>query len=222
MVTSLLENEGKSTVAVNLALSLAQKGKRVLLIDCDLRKPACGLILKQNQSFVGTAEVLQGKVALEDAVRQLEGSGLYLLSGRKNFRTATNLVSSAAMENMLRQAAVQFDLVIVDTPPMSLAPDAECIGAYTDAAVLVVKQNEARAGDINEALAVLERAEAHVLGCVLNNVMGSADFTPAFGYGAYGRYGRYGKYGKYGYGKYGYGKYGYGHYARKSGEGEED
>ena len=219
MVTSLLENEGKSTVAVNLALSLAQKGKRVLLMDCDLRKPACGLILKQSQSFVGAAEVLQGKAALKDAVRQLEGSGLYLLPGRKNFRTATNLVSSTAMEDMLRQAALQFDLVIVDTPPMSLAPDAECIGAYADAAVLVVKQNEARASDINEALEVLERTEAHVLGCVLNNVLGSADFTPAFGYGTYGRYG---KYGKYGYGKYGYGKYGYGHYARKSGEEDED
>lgn len=212
MVTSLLENEGKSTVAVNLALSMARKGRRVLLIDCDLRKPACGIILNLPQKNIGTAEVLQGEAAMESAVTRLENSGLYVLCGRKSLRTATNLVSSVAMENLLTEAALEYDCVIVDTPPMSQAPDAECIGAFADAALLVVRQNAADAGDLNEVAGILEKTGTHLLGCVLNNVYGSASYTPAFSYGSYGKYGRYGKYGKYGrYGKYGYGKYGYGY-----------
>lgn len=208
MVTSLLENEGKSTVAVNLALSMARKGKRVLLIDCDLRKPACSVILGSSLKTFGTAEVLTGEASLQNCVRKLDNSGLYLLSARKSLRTATDLVSSAAAGDMLRKAAAAFDFVVVDTPPMSMAPDAECLSEYADAALMVVRQNAADADDLNAALLILEKAKTHLLGCVLNNVYGPAGFAPAFSYGAYGRYGRYGKYGKYG--RYGYGRYGYG------------
>lgn len=206
MVTSLLENEGKSTVAVNLALAMARKGNRVLLIDGDLRKPACSKILNLPQKNAGTAEVLLGEAALADCIKRRENNGLYMLCGRKNMRTATNLVSSPAMEGLLSQAKAEYDFVIVDTPPMSQAPDAECIGAFADAALLVVRQDAAYADELNEAAATLERTGIHLIGCVLNNVYGSASYTPAFSYGAYGKYGRYGKYGKYG--KYGYGKYG--------------
>lgn len=208
MVTSYLENEGKSTVAVNLALSMAKKGKRVLLIDCDMRKPACRLILGiTEKQLPGTADVLAGKIEFDEAVRDLENTGLSLMTTRRSLRTATDLVNSSAMEELLQDAAEKFDIVIVDTPPMSVAPDAECIAAFAGAALLVVRQNEAFADDLNDAAAVLERAGAHLLGCILNNVYGSGGYSPAFRYGGYGKYGRYGKYGKYGYGKYGYGKY---------------
>lgn len=212
MVTSLLENEGKSTVAVNLALALVRKGKKVLLIDCDLRKPACGLILNVPQGNQGIAEVLQGKAALEDCVLQPKNTGLYLLPGRKSLRTATDLVSSPAMEALLRLAAANFDYVVVDTPPMSLAPDAECLSELVQASLLVVRQNEAYAPELNDAIAILDKARAHLLGCALNNVRGSGSFAPAFSYGSYGSYGRYGKFGRYGK----YGKYGYGHYGRNA------
>lgn len=205
MVTSLLENEGKSTVAVNLALALVRKGKKVLLIDCDLRRPACGLILNAPQGTQGVAEVLQGKARIEDCVLQPGSSGLYLLPGRKSLRTATDLVGSPAMEELLRLAAANFDYVVVDTPPMSLAPDAECLSELTDASLLVVQQNEALAADLNTAAAILDKAKAHFLGCTLNNVRGSGSFTPAFNYGSYGTYG-----------KYGYSKRGYGYYGRNT------
>lgn len=217
MVTSLLENEGKSTVAVNMALSLARKGRKVLLIDCDLRKPACGMILNLPQKNAGTAEVILGEATLEECVKKLPNSGLHLLSARKSLRTATDLVSSPAMEALLKQASADYEYVVVDTPPMSLAPDAECISGFADATILVVRQNDATVEALNEAASILENASSRLLGCVLNNVYGFGDFAPAFSYGLYGsygrygRYGRYGKYGKYGYGRYGYGSYGYGH-----------
>lgn len=215
MVTSLLENEGKSTVAVNLALSMVKRGRKVLLIDCDLRKPACHLILGQNNKTEGVAEILHGQVSVKDCVQVLEHNGLHLLTSKKSLRTATNLVNSPAMKAMLQEAADLYDIVIVDTPPMSMAPDAECISEFADAALLVVRQNEAKVNDLEDAVSILDKADCHLLGCVLNNVFGTNHFAPAFSYGAYG-YGKYSKYGKYG--KYGYGKYGYGRSTESSDE----
>ncbi len=203
LVTSYLENEGKSTVAVNLALSMAKKGKEVLLVDADLRKPSCSLILGFKEPMAGTTEVLQGKAALSECVVRPENSSLNLLAARKSFKTAANLVSTSAMEAMLREAARHYDLVIVDTPPMAVAPDAEAIVEFADASLLVVRQNAAAANDLNTAAAILSKA-SHLLGCVLNNVYGSDYFAPVFRYNSYGSYGKYGKYGNYS--KYGYGK----------------
>lgn len=214
MVTSLLENEGKSTVAVNLALSMAERGKRVLLVDGDMRKPACHLILNQSNKNLGVTDILHGNGTVHECAFKLENSDLYLLTAKRSQRTAVALVGTSAMEVLLNEAADEFDFVIVDTPPMSIAPDAECISEFADAALLVVRQNVALAEDLEETVSILERSNAHLLGCVLNNVFGSNRFAPAFNYGryGYGKYGRYTRYGKYGYGKYGYGK------ASKSGE----
>ena len=194
MVTSFLENEGKSTVSVNLALALAKKGKSVLLIDADLRKPACIRILGSTIQATSILDVLQEKMKLHECVRHMKKSGLDVLPGGKNLKMTMNLVNSPAMQKMLKEAAQKYDLVIVDTPPMALAPDSEVISAYADAAVLVVRQNVANANDINDAASILSR-NTNLLGCVLNNVHGSGDFAPAFHYGSYGDYGRYGQYG---------------------------
>ena len=202
MVTSFLENEGKSTVAVNLALSMVKKGRKVLLLDCDLRKPACAKILGEHQYEAGILEVLQGTAALTDCVKQMK-NGLHILVGGKSLRAAVSMSHSPQMKQLIEEAAGMYDLVIVDTPPMALAPDAECICEFADAALLVVRQNAATANDLNGAVAILNKS-THLLGCVLNNVFGSGDFAPVFHYGGYG-YGKYGKYGKYGrYGRYDY------------------
>lgn len=197
LVTSLLENEGKSTVAVNLALSMVKKGKRVLLIDCDLRKPACHLILNQSNKGTGVNELLYGQASLEECMLRLR-NGLCLIPGKKSLRTASNLMNTPAMSEMLKNAAEKFDFVIVDTPPMSLAPDAECICEFADAALMVIRQNEADAAELEDAIGVLDRSNAHLIGCILNNVYGSGEMAPAFSYKGYGKYGRYGQYSRYG------------------------
>lgn len=201
LVTSALENEGKSTVAVNLALSLAQKCRRVLLIDCDLRKPACCQILAQSWQGGGTAEVACGRLSLENAVRPYAGGQtLFLLLEGRPAGDSAAVAASEGMAALLAAARAAYDYVILDTPPMSAGLDAECLADLVDAAILVVRQNYASTKQLCGALDVLGGAGAEVLGCVLNDCR-TSPLTDRGGYGyGYGRYGRYGygRYGKYG------------------------
>lgn len=203
MVTSLLENEGKSTVAANLALSLAQKHNRVLLIDCDLRKPACHNILEHKQFASGIKEVLQGKANLADSVLRHQSSHLYLLLGKKGDQNVGDLITSERMRILLDWARKNFDYVVLDLPPMAAAADAEAMTALADASVMVVRQNEAVAPALNKAIAALEGRNAKLLGCVLNNVHSSRlSSGGGYGYGyGYGRYHKYNYYKSYGSGK---------------------
>ena len=200
MVTSVIENEGKSTVAVNLALAFAQKGKRVLLLDCDLRKPACHKILDYPWEGAGTIDVANGSASLENTVVQMKNTNLFLLLQRRNTRNSTDISGSDGMAALIQKAKECFDFVVIDTPPMSVAPDVECIMELADASLLVVQQNMVQADVINHAITALQGAQSKLLGCVVNNVYGvTLSHGGGYGYGyGYGRYGKYGKYGGYG------------------------
>lgn len=196
MVTSLLENEGKSTVAVNLALALAKKHDRVLLIDSDLRKPACHAILDQKKFSAGIKEVLQGKTGLSDAVLKYKRTNLDILFGRKGDKNVGDLIVSDRMDALLNWAREHYDYVVLDLPPMAAASDAEGMTGLADACILVVRQNVAAAPALNKAIAALESQRAKLLGCVVNNVFTSR-LSSGGGYGEY----KHNYYGSYGSGK---------------------
>ena len=202
MVTSLLENEGKSTVAVNLALSLAAKHRRALLIDCDLRKPACHAILEKKEFSAGIRELLRGEAGVEESVLPYGSTRLYMLLAKRGERNVGDMISSEQMGILLDWARENFDYVVLDLPPMAVASDAEGITALADGCVMVVRQNEAVAPALNKAIAALDGNRAKLLGCVLNNVHSSSMGSGSGAYG-YGGYYKYGKYGHYGYGSYG-------------------
>lgn len=200
LVTSALENEGKSTVAVNLALSLAQKHRRVLLLDGDLRKPACAKILDLAWQGHGVADVVRGEAEAAKSTRPYaEGSTLDLLLESRASHASGELAAGDGMAALIRWAREQYDVVVLDTPPMSAGSDAECLADLADASILIVRQGEAEVRLLSGALEVLYAARSELLGVVLNNCYASPlSGQGGYGYGKYGRYGGYGKYGRYG------------------------
>lgn len=198
MVTSVMENEGKSTVAVNIALALKHKYDRVLLLESDLRKPAVHTIMQQNDVKVTVKDVLLGGASPADAVIQDRNTGMYLMLDPKGIRNPGDILSSKAMNQLLQWTRENFDYVVVDLPPMSVATDAESVLEFADASLLVVRQNVVKTDALNRAIAAMKRGKAKLVGCVLNNVY-SSFLSSGQGVrgGHYGKYGKYGKYGAY-------------------------
>ncbi len=197
MFTSVLENEGKSTIAVNLALTMAQKGKKVLLIDCDLRKPACHLLLEQKVVGGGFRALLQETATCEEVLLTHKRNSLYMLLDDHGDGGSGDLLNSDVMRELLDWARREFDLVVLDLPPMSVAADAETVSDLADASLLVVRQNTVGTPSINKAVEVLEGGKAKLLGCVLNNVYSTfLSSGQGYQYGGYGNYHYYGSYGE--------------------------
>ncbi len=207
MVTSVQENEGKSTVAANLALAMSRKYDKVLLVDGDLKKPAMHKILGYQQEEFGTLpQLLRGEVKLSDCLLVDTKRHLNVLLCRTGTEDSSELLKSERMAQMIQAAREQMDVVIIDTPPMAVSPDAECIADVADASILVVRQDQVQVRVINDSIDILNTSRAELLGCVLNNFY-TTELAEHFGYGYGGRYG-YGV--KYGYG----GRYGYGYGSR--------
>lgn len=205
VVASVAENEGKSTVAVNIALALAQKSDRVVLVDGDLRRPAVHKILEQDlrpKQEIGF--YIKGKSHFDNMLVYDKRTGLYTVGGTRQLSNSTELVSSERTVELIDRLRERMEYVVIDTPPTSIMADAEVWAEMADYSVLVVKQNMTDTSDINDAIDMLEGSQSTLLGCVYNDVRpGVFDSLTmaAEGYGkyAYGRYsyGRYGRYGRY-------------------------
>ncbi len=192
MITSVLENEGKSTICVNLAIALAEKGKKVMIIDADLRRQALYKLFEYKDGGNDIEAVLTGKEQMTDAVHFHEESGVYILGGRRANSQEIELASSARMHDIIKATVPVMDYVIVDTPPMSVAADAEAISRYCDSTLLVVRQDSALVKDINDTIDVLRDSCKNFLGCIFNDASNeTSGLTYGYGYGKY--YNKYNK-----------------------------
>ncbi len=207
VVTSVLENEGKSTVASNIAQAFALKGKKTLLLDADLRRPAIYKVFDLKQPHVGLNQLFTGNKA-DEHITVDEKSGLNLLCTRNISAEEIASIKASEIRSLFDYLKEEYDYIIVDTSPLSVGADSESFVNVADAVILVVRQNEAKIRSINDAVDIFSKSSANFYGCIFNNVHGVGFTVGKYGYGKYGKYG-YGKYGTYSYGDgYGYG-YGY-------------
>ena len=189
-VTSAMMHDGKTTNAVNLAISVASTAKKVLLIDGDMRKPTVhryfGL---ENKN--GLSEILAG-LTNEVKIRKTNVENLHVLTSGQIPPNPTELFGSKQMDNLLEYVKEFFDYVIIDTPPINVVTDSAIIAEKITGYVFVVQSGKNRFNEISYALETLKQMNGNVVGFILNDLNGKS----ASHYGSY-RYGKSGYYGKY-------------------------
>lgn len=167
VVTSTMPEEAKSNVSVNLALTLAEDGKNVALVDCDLRKPVLHKYLKAGHNVKGVSNIVSNQCKLEEALLRLEQFKIIFLPAGTPPPNPSELLGSARMQQMIQQLRATFDYVIFDAPPISMVTDAAVIGNQVDGALFVVRSSYAPAESVEAAVKKLKDTGVKVLGAVL-------------------------------------------------------
>lgn len=232
-ITSAIRGEGKSTTAVNLAYTLAQAGKRVLLIDADLRLPTVHTKLGVRGT-PGLSNLLAGMVQSKDALvvsSYFKEDNWYILPAGDIPPNPSELLGSNRMRLLLESYSKAFNYILIDLPPVNVVTDAMAIASMIDGMMVVVRENHSTRSSLDACMYQMSKLGPKLLGFVMTDAdMSKAGYGKRYGsrrrYGkryGYGNYGSYDSYGGYGYGSYGgygYGSYGgYGYYGSGYGYG---
>lgn len=169
LVTSAGPREGKTTVAVNLAIAVAQSGKRVLLIDTDMRRPRLHRVFGMSAEL-GISSVLVGERRLEACVQPTQVPNLFILACGPLPPNPSELLHTPQFRALVAEATERFDRVILDSPPLGAVTDAAIIGAQVDGAIFVVRCRQTSRDAMIAALRQLRDVGAHIVGAVLNQV----------------------------------------------------
>lgn len=218
LITSACENEGKTTVSVNLALSIAETGKSVLLIDADLRNPSISKMLALPESGTGFSDVIKGSATLSDTIKYVNNFNIYVLCNQVPISNPSELLSMDTTEKIVESLRDEFDYIFIDSPPASLVTDTSIMARHTDSSIIVVREDYAPFSRIRMSVEDIDSNGSEIIGCIFNVDSSASVKRNKYGkmkYGKYSRYYGYGKYGSYGYGSYGGYGYGYG-YGSKS------
>ena len=188
-ITSSMPKEGKSTTACNLALTLAQAGFRIVLVEADLRRPRIADYLGL-EGAVGLTSVLIGRVSLADALQPFGDGTLQVLASGPLPPNPSEMLASQGMQELIDRLEVDFDMVIIDAPPLLPVTDGAVLATMTSGALLGVRYGSTRREQLRRATEALTAVDAKILGAVLNMVPrrgpdGIAGYGYAYGYGSY-------------------------------------
>ena len=211
LVTSALNGEGKSYVAINIAASLALLKKKVILVGMDIRKPTLSQYLHIDFKGHLTSFLLDSTMPLDDMI--IPSGAVDNLDVMPSGAIPPNpgeLIQSANVELLFNALRERYDYIVVDTAPLYLVSDTFHLDKYADMTIFVTRANYISREMLPYIQDIYANQKMHNMACILNASTGG---KRGYGYGRYG-YGRYG-YGRYGYGHYGYGGYGYGYYGEK-------
>ena len=179
-VTSPNPGDGKSTLAANLAASIAQSGKRVILLDADFRKPRVHKIFGLGKAEVGLASVIAGEADLESAIYSCEVPGLSILPCGPRPANPADLLTSALFSEILDEIKKDYDFVLIDTPPILAVSDPSVVAPRVDGVILTIRMTKYSRPMAEQAKERLQALGANVLGVVVN---GMDDLRQGYGYG---------------------------------------
>lgn len=198
MVTSSVPVEGKSNVSINLAVTLAEEHKRVILLDCDLRKGTLHRYLRIPRHVSGITELLGDEIELDDAIQHFNDLGIDVMTSGMVPPNPSELLGSEKMGKMLSCLSLRYDYVICDTPPVNAVTDTTVLSRYADGAVLVVSHNKVTRENVLAAKEQLEKNNTQIFGVILNMYDAKKTGTDNTKYYSYYNY-------NYQYGNYNYG-----------------
>lgn len=197
LITSSVSQEGKSTLAANFAISAAKSGKKVVLVDCDMRNPSIASVMNEKGSFPGIGAVLFGKTDLEKALKKIDipGGSLKVLYGGKTEDQAGELLGTKNMQSLIAVLAESADLVVFDAAPSDILVDSSVLAKFVDAAMYVVRYDYVKMRQIKNGLQTLNMSGVDILGYIFNS--DERGHNRGYGYGYRYGYGYYGGYGRY-------------------------
>lgn len=180
VITSSVPNEGKTTVSISLAKAIATSGRDVLLVETDMRRRSLGGMLGVH-SRQGLYAVLAGDCTLEDAVADTDVPDMYFLDAEPNIPNPADILASHRFRRFVKEVNSRYDYVIFDTPPVGTFVDAAVIAAVADATILVVRERFVKRNELLGAFEQLQKAEANVIGTVVNGCApASGDYYYAY------------------------------------------
>lgn len=172
LITSNDPSDGKSWMTMHIAINLAERGRRVLLIDADLRRSF--LVQRYKLHFedegIGLAHYLSGQCTLDDCVYETNKFGMCMIPVGRDVSNPVSLIDTPFFAEMMNELANHFDVILVDAPPIGVVIDAAELAACCDGSILVVSHKKTRLRDIAECRRQLVQSGTPVLGCIINKV----------------------------------------------------
>lgn len=200
VMTSSIPSEGKSSTIANLAIAMADTGAKVLLIDCDFRKPKMHKFFS-IEGAVGLTNLLIGQVKPSDVIQRWGRKNLDLLPAGQVPPNPSELLGSEAMKKFLLKAEKDYDVVLIDTAPLLPVTDAAILSKMTGGVAIVVAVGKTTKPQLSAALGHVDNVGGRVLGFVMNKIptkgVDAYRYRYSYKYGSYGNYGNYGNYGSY-------------------------